>query len=175
MSASVDRWLEGNASDPTALKAWPTELIRKAGMRDFSVNIWGLYTLTHTKKAGTRKKCSISTAISALKCAPCFPKSPTLESLFHKIVEERFKRTVLMPRQDKCTFQKRPSSTSFTSEDKKKKINLKHNEMRTDIVWCPSEIKGKKKKKISTDLGHHVGHIKSSQEMAVTIATHLGT
>lgn len=45
--------------------------------------------------------------------------------------------------------------------------------MRTDVVWCPSEIK--EKKKISTDLGHHVGHIKSSQEMAVTIATHIGT
>lgn len=102
--------------------------------------------LVHTRtqnKAGTRK--NVPFRQQSQLCAPCFPKSRTLESLFHKIVEERFKRTVLMPRQDKCTFQKRPSSTSFTSEDKKKKKNIKHNEMRTDIVWCPSEIKEKKK------------------------------
>lgn len=55
MSASVDRWLEGNASDLTALKARPMELICKAGIRDFSVNTWGLYTLTQKQKRGLEK------------------------------------------------------------------------------------------------------------------------
>lgn len=113
--------------------------------------------------------------IPASKLSPWFTESSTLESLYHRTVEEGFKHAILLQRQDKCTFQEEWAGWKLLHRETRyiceKYILNKWNEHR----HCSRSFYKlhRDEKSPLTAAGHHVWHILSSPDTAVTTETHL--